>query len=166
MNTEKKVPIRTVADVFEKYRGAREFTGIVAEIQKWYYGSVVKADWCATSMSWALGRLGILAVTIGKKQENVFHTANQLEKVGTATKVNKNGALKRGDIVIIQHTSSWHVTARKHITSVYADTNIGTTYVPCIGGNQADQIKVSSYERSKIREVWRPDYSKNRVHEL
>ncbi len=34
----------TVTDLFNKYKGTMEYTGIVETIQKWYYGELLNAE--------------------------------------------------------------------------------------------------------------------------
>ena len=57
-----------------QYVGTVEYEGIVKTIQEWYYGSLVKAAWCATAISYFADRNG-LPVT---KAENVLNLLNNL----------------------------------------------------------------------------------------
>ena len=57
-----------IVDFLARYEGAKEYNGIVGAIQTWYYGSLVKAPWCATCMSWVFNKLGIQV----DKAENVY----------------------------------------------------------------------------------------------
>lgn len=153
----------TVTDIFEKYLGTKEYEGIVGTIQKWYYGSLVKASWCATSMSWCLGQLGIMKVTIGTKEENVYNFNAKLKNVGSATPIPTDATLQRGDILIFLWSGKFSTTASKHITSCYETCNVGQNNIKCLGGNQSDSISIQTYDRSKLYAVYRPDYSRNTI---
>ena len=47
--------------LFKQFEGTKEYDGIVAQIQKWYYGSLIKASWCATAVSYFMDQLGVPA---------------------------------------------------------------------------------------------------------
>lgn len=151
----------TVADVFTKYIGTKEYDGVVATIQKWYYGTLVKASWCATSLSWCLSQLGIMKYTIGKKQENVYHFVTAIRNTGTAKEISVGADLKRGDILVFNWNGSFSPTSDKHITSCNEDTKSCADSIPCIGGNQSDMICIANYPRNKLVAVFRPDYTKS-----
>lgn len=153
----------TVTDIFEKYLGTKEYDGVVATIQKWYYGSLVKASWCATSLSWCLAQLGIMKVTIGTKEENVYNFKVKLDKIGSATPINVNADLQRGDILIFLWSGKFSTTASKHITSCYEFTDAKQNNIKCLGGNQSDSISIQTYDRSKLYAVYRPSYDKNTI---
>lgn len=155
--------VLTVVDVFEKYRGTREYDGVVAVIQKWYYGSVVKAAWCATSMSWALAQLGLMKKTIGTKQENVYLFEKALEN-NLCQEVEYPDDAKAGDIIILNFSARWSITANKHVTAFTGQREGDVFY--CIGGNQSDSIKVTGYNRTSIRSIWRPAYGTGGVKNL
>lgn len=148
----------TVADWFERYEGVKEYDGVVAKIQKWFYGSLQKTAWCATSMSYALSQLGIMQYTIGTKEQNCYNFYNKVLDKNTVTILNKNSDFKRGDILILCFDSVFNVNSRKHITSVYANTESDSQYISCIGGNQSDMIRVTSYARNNIVFAFRPNY--------
>lgn len=155
--------ILTVVDVFERYKGTKEYDGVVAVIQKWYYGSMVKAAWCATSMSWALAQLGLLKKTLGKKQENVYLMEKALESAG-CQEIEEADEAKRGDILILNFSSTWNSTASKHVTAFTGQREGDLLY--CIGGNQSDSIKVTGYNRKSVRSIWRPAYGTGGVSNL
>lgn len=153
----------TVVDVFRRYQGTKEYYGIVAKIQKWFYGSVVQAPWCATSMSWALAQLGLMKKTIGTKQENVYLFEKALI-ANKCQKVESPDDLKAGDLVLLNFSVNWGVSANKHITAYTGSRN--GDMIDCIGGNQSDQIKVTAYNVSNIRSMWRPAYGTGGVKDL
>lgn len=157
----------TVTDLFEKYIGTKEYNGIVATIQKWYYGYLYKASWCATSMSYMLDQLGLLS-KIGKKQQNVYLLMNECKaaaKRGVGTfmakkDIPKGYTLPRGTIVFnLTEGTVMTETSRKHVTSVYkAFSYKGEGYYQSLGGNQSDYIKVSQYSQKVIYGVYFPPY--------
>lgn len=150
----------TLADVFEHYYGTKEYNGIVAVIQRWYYGSLVKDSWCATSLSWCLAQLGLMAHTIGKKYENVYHLYNALvehEKKGNVSRETYE-SIKRGDIVIFKWEDKFAVNSKKHV-SVYTGFKIEDV-IECIGGNQDDAIMNKGYKKENIVAIFRPQYEK------
>lgn len=161
---KEKTTNKTLADLFEAHLGATEYQGIVSTIQKWYYGSVIKASWCATSVSYFLSRMGLLKYTLGEKQENVKLLYNALIKTGTAKKISKDEALKRGDILIYKwDKGEFTTTCSKHVSVCYENTPKTSKMIKSIGGNQNDSINVSSYSRDYLVCAFRPDYSKSTI---
>lgn len=162
--------MKTVTDLFEPYIGTREYNGIVAEIQTWFYGYVYKASWCCTSMSFFLNRIGLLS-KIGKKQENVYEMMEMCRKSGFGKfyyrkDIPSNYTIKRGTIVFMLNSGTVMTsTSSKHITSAYEDfVWKGSGNWKALGGNQSDQIKVSQYTQSKIYAIYWP-YEDENVHE-
>ena len=153
------VSVITGTDVLENYIGTTEYNGIVAKIQKWYYGRLVKAPWCATCASWVLDQLkknGVSMLdTLKCKDENVYNMYKKLLQ----SKTEVNGDIKRGDIIILCFDNKFNTTASKHVTFAYKDTPSTSKTVSCLGGNQCDKICVKDYNRSNIVGIFRPDYS-------
>lgn len=152
----------TLADWFEMHKGTKEYDGIVKTIQEWYYGTLIKASWCATSVSYALSRLGMMKQTIGRKCENVYVMYTQLINTKSAKQIDfKNGeSIKRGDILIYNwDTGELRADGRKHVSIAYEDCTYkaGNT-CNSIGGNQDDMIKVSAYPFNNLYAVFRPKY--------
>lgn len=144
-------------DFLSQYEGTKEYEGVVADIQKWYYGSLVKAAWCATCMSWVFNKLGI-PVT---KSENVYNLMRNCQYAATQghgeffTKIRVPSKLQKGDIVFLLFEGSMMTTtSKKHVTA-YVGVGHDGNY-QCIGGNQSDRIQVSSYDPRKIYAVYRP----------
>lgn len=157
----------TIADVFEKYEGTVEYTGIVKNMQEWFYGSLVKSAWCATSLCWCLAQLGLLKYTIGKKKrvyENVYHLTLALIS-GSCDYVEYPTELKRGDIVTLNFSGKFSPVSSKHITVVYKDYE-GDGQIVCIGGNQGDKIQVSTYDARYIIHAFRPHYVMETVRKV
>lgn len=145
--------------LFRQFEGTKEYDGIVAQIQKWYYGSLVKASWCATAVSYFASQLGI---PIKAENVNVLKTAcDILAKGGIGKYYDRTAGLPevihKGDILfwlwsgdIMTNTSS------KHVGVCAADTSIQSAVVPCIGGNQDNSICVKNYDTRKLYAVYRP----------
>lgn len=146
--------------LFRQFEGTKEYDGIVAQIQKWYYGSLVKASWCATAVSYFASQLGI---PIKAENVNVLKTAcDILAKGGIGKYYDRRTTglpevIHKGDILfwlwsgdIMTNTSS------KHVGVCAADTSIKSAVVPCIGGNQNGKICVKNYDTRKLYAVYRP----------
>lgn len=146
-----------VADFLAQYEGAREYEGVVAEIQKWYYGSLIKAAWCATCMSWVFHKLSIAV----DKAENVYILMRNCQYAATQghgtfySKSNLPAKLQRGDICFLLFSSSPMTAASsKHVTAFWQDA--GSNMIQCIGGNQNDSICRKNYNQNVLYAVYRP----------
>lgn len=148
----------TIVDEFSKYIGTVEYNGIVATIQKWYYGSLVKDAWCATSTSYFANVAGILD-QIGGKNEGVY------EMMNACRALHKNDGrfwdypniprqLKKHDIIFFKRSGMSHVA---HCWCDQTYTGSGTINV--IGGNQSDMICKKDYKQIGIQAVYRPKYA-------
>lgn len=146
--------------LFKQFEGTKEYDGIVAQIQKWYYGSLVKASWCATAVSYFASQLGI---PIKAENVNVLKTACDILAKGGIGKYYERRTsglpttIHKGDILfwlwsgdIMTNTSS------KHVGVCAADTSIQSAVVSCIGGNQDNSICVKNYDTRKLYAVYRP----------
>lgn len=166
LTTETKPTYYTVADVFKRYEGTREYDGIVAIIQQWFYGSVIESPWCATSMCWALAQLGLRAYTIGGKYENVYDLKQALSRgvsIGQCQSVSIYN-MEYGDIVILNFDGNFSPTSSKHVTSFVEYKKDG--WFSAIGGNQDDSIKFKDYNQENIVAVYRPQYSKGTLKNI
>ena len=142
---------------FELNYGVKEYNGIVADIQKWYYGSLVKASWCATSLSYFAQKCGLKL-----KAENVKTLLDQckiLSDTGTG-RLYKYGEIpdkiESGDILFwLWGGASGTMTtgSSKHVGVAAKDTT--GSLIPCIGGNQSDSICEHNYERRNLYAVYR-----------
>lgn len=146
-----------VADFLAQYEGAKEYDGVVATIQKWYYGSLVKAPWCATCMSWAFSKLGIPV----DKAENVYTLMRNCQYAATQghgtfySKSELPPELNRGDVCFLLFSgTTMTTTSSKHVTAYIKDA--GANSIHCIGGNQSDGIFTKTYNRSSLYAVYRP----------
>lgn len=140
----------TLADLFEKYIGTKEYTGTVAAIQRWYYGSVEKSPWCATAISYFWYQLTGNHIL---HAENVKTLLDQCAGAGMQL-ITDLSSLRRGDIVFFlwSGTGPMTTTSSKHV-SIY--TGKPNQY---IGGNQDDSICIKTYSPDSIYAVYRPNY--------
>lgn len=153
----------TIVDEFEKYIGVHEYDGIVAVIQKWYYGSLVRDAWCATSTSYFANVAGILD-QIGGKHESVS------EMMDATRRLHKDDGrffeyphiprdLQKHDIIFFKRNGASHVA---HLWRNEAYLGIGSLSV--LGGNQSDMICKKEYPQANIQAVYRPYYSTDTEH--
>lgn len=144
------------ADFLARYEGAKEYDSVVSTIQKWYYGSLVKAPWCATCMSWALAMLGVRV----EKAENVYTLMRNCQYAatqgyGTFYSKSELPELKRGDVCFLLFSgTTMTTTSKKHVTAFIEKPS--DERIRCIGGNQSDQIRVTDYASSTLYAMYRP----------
>lgn len=137
---------RNLADIMKEWEGAREYEGIVAEIQKWYYGYVLEDAWCATSVSYAAHLAGGEIEKQVGKYENVDRMKDHLNQQNRldCTKNYGGGAYipKVGDLVFFSIKYSY-----KDCTHVGAITavNASTGRISVISGNCDDMVKTKDY---------------------
>lgn len=151
----------TLLDVFEPFLGTKEYNGVIATIQKWYYGSVVKDSWCATSLSWAMGRLGLMMYCLGGKYENVYNLNLAIQSEGKCKQIDFNNEyMLPGDIVILCYSDAFTWTSQNHVTvfRTYSDK----PYFIGRGGNQNNSICDKHFDKSNIIYVWRPPYNEGK----
>ena len=145
-----------IVDFLARYKGAKEYDGVVATIQKWYYGSLVKAPWCATCMSWVFNQLGIPV----DKAENVYTLMRNCQYAATQGHGTFYGRselpeLEKGDVCFLLFTgTTMTTTSKKHVTAFIARPS--AERIRCIGGNQSDKIQVADYASSTLYAVYRP----------
>lgn len=146
---------------FKQFEGIKEYDGIVAQIQKWYYGSLVKASWCATAVSYFASQLGI---PIKAENVNIMRTAcDILAKGGIGEYYDRRTTglpetVKKGDILFwLWSGDTMTNTSSKHVGVCAAEkVAIQSAVVPCIGGNQDNKICVKNYDTRKLYAVYRP----------
>lgn len=145
-----------IASGFEVNEGVKEYEGIVATIQTWYYGRLVKASWCATAMSFMMHSAGLHGI----REENV----NLLRIACKAKALAGKGAfydksklpltIRRGDVCFwLFDGSTMTNNSKKHVNVCTVDTDSQT--IQCIGGNQDDKICIKPYKRSQLYAVYR-----------
>lgn len=160
--TEKQMSmIKTGADLMEEHLGTKEYEGIVADIQRWYYGRLVKAAWCATSVSYFLDKAGVGKQT--GRFESCTRMLESFKKRGylDATAFYGGGAYspKRGDIVFL----SWKCKFDPDHVGFISSINKDTGELVVTSGNSSDMIKQDSYNYFKDKRViafGRVDYGK------
>lgn len=131
-----KPKTKNLAQEFKKHLGVKEYTGIVETIQKWYYGSLVKDAWCATSMSYFAEQCN-LSEQIGK-HENVDKMKEYMEKRGKIKMSPSYGGSykpKKGDVVFFSKGNTY--TDCTHVGTVLSISGDNITWV---GGNTGDAI--------------------------
>lgn len=135
---------KTIADYFEKYLGTKEYDGIVKTIQEWYYGRLVKAAWCATSVSY-------FAYVAGKgsivgKFENVNRMKEHLNRNNlldcTKNYLGGNYKAKRGDLVFLSSTHKYEDCT--HV-GVVSEIDHATGRLVVVSGNSKDSIRLDEY---------------------
>lgn len=147
-----------IFDGFDANRNVKEYNGIVAEIQRWYYGSVVKDSWCATSMSYFANKAGCLD-SIGGKNENVYDMMEACRKAAAAGKgtfYDKQHLPERipqyAILFWLWSGSTMTAGSSKHVGMAEFASSGDSIY--CIGGNQSDQICTKSYERKYLYAIY------------
>ena len=148
----------TIVKEFEKYIGTVEYNGIIADIQIWYYGSLVKDAWCATSTSYFANKAGILD-QLGGKNEGVYEMMNACRALHKTDGrfwdyPNIPRDLKKDDIIFFKRSGM------SHVAHLWCDqTYTGTGMINVIGGNQSDMICKKDYKQIGIQAVYRPKYA-------
>ena len=139
--SKKEKMVRMLAE----HRGDAEYNGFVATIQKWFYGSLVKASWCATTISYLLAQVGLDDI----KSDNVKTLLDKISASGKFELLDKKCDVERGDILfwlwsgdVMTTSSSKHVGIAEHPSK----SNI----IYCLGGNQKDKICTLAYDRKYL----------------
>lgn len=150
---------KKVFDGFDANRNVKEYDGIVATIQKWYYdGYLSKTQWCASSMSYFCHLAGCLD-NIGGKNDNVCAMMKACERAG---KEGKGTFLKGSDIpaTIPKYAILFWLwegqmsedNPKKHVGMAEYAASGNTIY--CIGGNQSDKICTKAYDRKYLYAIY------------
>ena len=143
-------------DLFNDNHGTVEYDGIVAEIQKWYYGNLYKGPWCATAISYFANQVGL---DIGGKAENVYTMLQQCKKSseGTVYEGYKNipSRIEKGDI-LFWNWSGGKMTSSSSKHVGIAEYSSSNDIIYCIGGNQSDKICTKEYDKGDLYAIFRP----------
>lgn len=158
---EDRKPVTTIVDEFMKYIGVHEYDGIVGTIQRWYYGTLVRDAWCATSTSYFANVAGVLD-QLGGKQESVYMMMNNCRALHKTDGrfwdyPNIPSKLKKHDVIFFQRAGISHVA---HLWKDETYTGSGTISV--LGGNQSDMICKKEYKQMGIQAVYRPYYGEEK----
>lgn len=145
-----------IAEGFEVNDGVKEYEGIVATIQTWYYGHLVKSAWCATAMSFMMNSAGLRGVR--EENVNLLRIACKAKAIAGEGKFYDRSKLpltiRRGDVCFwLFDGSTMTNTSKKHVNVCTDDTDGQTIW--CIGGNQDNKISVKPYKRSQLYAVYR-----------
>ena len=139
--SKKEKMVRMLAD----HRGDVEYNGFVATIQKWFYGSLVRDSWCATTISYLLAQVGLGEI----KSDNVKTLFDKISTSGKFDLLDKTCDIERGDILfwlwsgdVMTTSSNKHVGIAEHTSK----SNI----IYCLGGNQKDKICTLAYDRKYL----------------
>ena len=138
--SETNVSRETLADALEKYVGVKEYDGIVAEIQKWYYGYISKTPWCCTCVTYFANKLGLSAQIPKSENVDVLKNFMNFNHMLDCT-INYGGGsykAKRGDLIFF---SDRHIYEDCTHIGVIQNINHETGMVTWIGGNTNDAIK-------------------------
>lgn len=143
---------------FASCYGAKEWDQTLSTIQTWYYGSYVKSNWCASSMSYFANLAGCLN-RIGGKNENVFDmmvdcqtAAGQGLGVFYPKNAIPNPVPNYAVCFFLWSGNTMTAGSSKHVTLCQVDNGDGT--ISCIGGNQSDRIRTTVYDKSKLYAVY------------
>lgn len=142
-------------ELLNNNHGTVEYNGIIKDIQEWYYGSLVKAAWCATALSYFANQVGL---DIGGKAENVYTMLQQIKK-SSEGKVyegysNIPDRIEKGDILFwCWDGGTMNSGSSKHVGIAEYGSSSNTIY--CIGGNQSDKICTKEYEKKYLYAIFR-----------
>lgn len=125
----------TIADAMEDKIGIIEYDAYVQEIQKWFYGRMVEAAWCATGLSYFAWRVGVTEQT--GKHENVDRMKEYMDAMDTLyttqNYIRKNipwqeYSPKRGDVVFMSSKKKFADCTHVGVVSA-VDNTVGTLCV-------------------------------------
>lgn len=131
--------------ILAEHRGDTEYTGFVATIQKWFYGSVVQASWCATTISYLLAQIGMGEL----KSENVKTLLDKISASGNFELLDKTCDIERGDILFWLWSGNVMTTSSSKHVGIAEHPSTGNT-IYCLGGNQKDKICTLAYDRKYL----------------
>lgn len=146
----------TILEGFQQYEGTKEYDGIVAEIQTWYYGKMKRDAWCATSESYFANRAGVLDQLGGKNEgvREMYEACKRAKKGGRFYDFGEiPWTIPAGAVLFFLRNGASHVT-NAYETRKY-DRQM---HIACLGGNQDDQIKVKNYHMANLQAIFLPDY--------
>lgn len=146
-----------IAEGFEVNKGVKEYNGIVATIQTWFYGHLVRAPWCATAMCYMMETAGLPGVR--EDNVNLLRIACKAKALaGKGVFYDKSKlpkTIRRGDVCFwLFNGRRMTNTSKKHVNVCVDDTD-SQKIIWCIGGNQDDMICIKPYERCQLYAVYR-----------
>lgn len=147
-----------IFDGFDENRNIKEYEGIVGKIQKWFYGSLVKGLWCATSLCYFANKAGCLEA-IGGKHDNVYDMMNACmvaDAKGLGTFYDRNHIPERipqyAILFWLWEGNTMTAGSKKHVGMAEFASSGDTIY--CIGGNQSDMICTKAYDRKYLYAIY------------
>lgn len=143
-------------EAFTPYIGTREYDGIVATIQKWFYGYLEKDKWCATSLSYFADQCGILDQLGGKNEgvREMYQACKGKHRRGLFYDYgNIPSVIPEGAVCFFLRNGASHVTV-----SAERKKYDRLTYLMCLGGNQNNSICIKSYHMQNLQAIFVPDY--------
>lgn len=150
-------PSDKMVQFFQANRGVKEYTGVVETIQRWYYGHLVKAAWCATSLCYAAR---VMAGLSGfPKKDNVYELYTALKSSTYGVMIDRPAIknIRRGDILFFLWDGNTMTSgSSKHVGLAEYNADYDTAQnIFCIGGNQSDKICTAAYPQSQIYAIFR-----------
>lgn len=131
----------TIADYMLMDLGAKEWDETVRKIQKWFYGSFIKAAWCATAVSYYAYRAGKKVVG---RFENVDSMKDHMNNQGlldcTKNYGGGNYTPKKGDLVFM--SSRYTYSDCTHVGVLF---NLTGNTATIISGNSSNMIQLDTY---------------------
>lgn len=144
--SKKEKMVRMLAE----HRGDVEYNGFVATVQKWFYGSLVKDSWCATTISYLLAQVGLADI----KSDNVKTLLDKISASGKFELLDKTCDVERGDILFWLWSGDIMTTSsNKHVG--LAERPSKSKIIYCLGGNQKDKICTLAYGRTYLYRIAR-----------
>lgn len=149
---------KRIFEGFDANRNVLEYNGVVADIQKWYYGYVSKTPWCCSSLCFFANKAGALDA-IGGKNDNVYKMMLACEK---AAKEGKGAFYDKAHLPerIPQYAilfwlwegDKMDAGSKKHVGIAEFASSGDTIY--CVGGNQGNKICTKAYERDRLYAIY------------
>lgn len=147
-----------VYNEFVSRYGAHEWDATVQAIQTWFYGSMVYDNWCATSLCYMADQAGCLN-RIGGKHDNVYDLMIACQAAAAAnlgtfyTKAQLPATIPSYAVCFwLWSGTTMTSTSSKHVNLSELDNGDGT--LTCIGGNQSNQIRSSTYDKSRLYAIY------------
>ena len=138
--------------------GARQWDATVQAIQTWFYGSMVYDNWCASSLCYMADQAGCLN-RIGGKHDNVYDMMIACQVAAAAnlgtfyTKAQLPATIPPYAVCFwLWSGTTMTSTSSKHVNLSELDNGDGT--LTCIGGNQSDQIRSSTYNKNRLYAIY------------
>lgn len=144
-------------NLFSAHNGEKEYEGVIADIQKWYYGRIVKASWCATALSFFANKVGL---ALHAENVNALRVqCRQLANSGVGIYYDKDNlpdTIQKGDVLFwLWEGLTMTNSSSKHAGVCAATTKKNKGSVLCIGGNQSDKICEKYYDVSQLYAIYR-----------